>query len=597
MAIKRGDELIIQGEVYSEGQVRPGARVVVRNTVWGKSLSVTTDARGMFAVKLPRSKGCVLVLASSGDVTGMTRVKIPKLGNPAAVRIDLAQLNWPRAVVIGGVSFFSSPLRTASATALLLIAGATAVDLGVFDNTRLGRFAFNNNLHVLRPELNRDRTLRSLKLPMDSRSRHRIRPGQNVTVIVENNHSLLWRGVIDVPETATLSFTGSGVVEMQPCASVLSLGRLLITGDDVALPIVFRPSIDSSRRQGFVLWGAGANQSAIRNARFERGDGSLLSVLDSYRSASETRFVRPQFPLPSRYPLRTARQTGGSLTIHNVDNVSISQSVFLDNNSNMGGAIAIFGSTDLKLQECRFEGNSAHRPDTKTSAGGAIYAVNATGLSIRRCEFVDNQALDQHSCGGAIYFGFGCQAQIDSTTFTSNHATWAGGAIYAIAEHARSSTDRFFVGAPDTGRGEVSLTLCSFNENTICSSAGGSAIRIDEGYAVDVNHGRLTSLDATRTPFIVSGVAATSAKPFARVGALAVDSLEVCHDGPQVASIDPRRTPDVALLTLDAVRLTAANQDSSRRTSDDGRARELDQTSERLYRDSSPRTDDPAARW
>ena len=85
-----------------------------------------------------------------------------------------------------------------------------------------------------------------------------------------------------------------------------------------------------------------------------------------------------------------------------------------------GGAIYIEGSAQYTIINCTFNNNWAD------DYGGAIYNDINKPLTIINCNFDNNKADDDH--GGAIYSKG--ELDIKNSTFTSNIASYDGGAFY-----------------------------------------------------------------------------------------------------------------------------------------------------------------------
>ena len=105
-------------------------------------------------------------------------------------------------------------------------------------------------------------------------------------------------------------------------------------------------------------------------------------------------------------------------TIYNNGSLSISDSIFTDNNADVAGG-AVYNEGKLSVSGSMFTGNSAF------SSGGAIYNVGDLTL-------VDNNFTDNSACaaGGAVYNDG--DLTILSSDFMDNFAMAASGAIYNI---------------------------------------------------------------------------------------------------------------------------------------------------------------------
>ncbi len=170
-------------------------------------------------------------------------------------------------------------------------------------------------------------------------------------------------------------------------------------------------------------------------------------------------------------------QDGGAF--YNLDGIAIySNCNFTDNKATSdGGAIGNMIST-ITLSNCNFTGNKA------TSDGGAIYNYGA--VTVNNSNFKDNTAND----GGAIYNEYGNLNEVDDlnvnkSTFTSNSATNAGGAIEndhngTCTVTSSTFTDNIanannnFSGGAIYNHGTVTITGCNFVSNTAINNVGGA---------------------------------------------------------------------------------------------------------------------------
>lgn len=168
---------------------------------------------------------------------------------------------------------------------------------------------------------------------------------------------------------------------------------------------------------------------------------------------------------------------GGGLIGH-LSSPTLRDCVFHDNDAlaepdGMGGALWYGGVSNLRVENCRFEGNRA-------VYGGAVGLVNSTGdTRLVDCTFVGNSAAQS---GGAIVAA-NFQLAVEGCLFIGNEAVLRGGGFYGVQIHpssvARCTFDRN--GAADGGgihlRGEGELTLI---RSIITNAPRGGALRASE---------------------------------------------------------------------------------------------------------------------
>jgi len=132
-----------------------------------------------------------------------------------------------------------------------------------------------------------------------------------------------------------------------------------------------------------------------------------------------------------------ASNLGGSIYMTAFSNeLIVSDSTFMNNTANQGGAI--YGSGSVILSNTNFLENNS------TSRGGAV--VSGKGSSFTECIFSQNQA----SSGGALYATF--DIQITSTTFQNNFASMDGGGVYLLSG-SMTGTGNNFASNSANGRG------------------------------------------------------------------------------------------------------------------------------------------------
>ncbi len=106
---------------------------------------------------------------------------------------------------------------------------------------------------------------------------------------------------------------------------------------------------------------------------------------------------------------------GGGILCEGYASPTVTNCVFLDNESAIGGAM--YGGVDSTVTGCLFVGNEGVR-------GGAMARAQYTTLT--DCEFFGNKA----TYGGAIYIRSSCSPTVTGCLFTGNSATHSGGALH-----------------------------------------------------------------------------------------------------------------------------------------------------------------------
>ncbi|WP_409199297.1 Ig-like domain-containing protein [Methanobrevibacter sp. DSM 116169] len=114
---------------------------------------------------------------------------------------------------------------------------------------------------------------------------------------------------------------------------------------------------------------------------------------------------------------------GGAIYFREINDAYINNSSFIENyvgSGNKGGAITIFNSDDIIIDDCYFNGNRA-------IDGGAIYLSEINNINIANSTFVNNIA---NTYGGAIFISGGSDYNIYNSTFEKNNGRSHAGAIY-----------------------------------------------------------------------------------------------------------------------------------------------------------------------
>jgi hypothetical protein len=180
---------------------------------------------------------------------------------------------------------------------------------------------------------------------------------------------------------------------------------------------------------------------------------------------------------------------GGAIFLNG--SLRLTNCIFLDNESNSGGALHMFlpdlakdgglGGFNVEIDACDFIGNAA------VFQGGAIAHVNpATNLIITNSRFFRNVS----EFGGAIYSTISAP-QITGTIFAKNHATAQGGAVVFVGgatvsqctfvlNGAPIAGSAIFYGSPDRQGSSTSGLVLSVSNSIIAFSEGGHPVSCED---------------------------------------------------------------------------------------------------------------------
>ena len=248
-----------------------------------------------------------------------------------------------------------------------------------------------------------------------------------VTSNADSGAGSLRQAIADACPGGTITFDPALAGQMLILGSRLDIDKdLTIDGSALASKI----SISGNNSVGvlYVYPGVTAviNSLMIENGKSGQGAGisnrGRLTVIDSLLSGNQTEFD----------PTVVGEGYGGAIYSGNEGSLTVIHSVFTENTGSRGGAIY-----------CEW---------------GTMTVINST--------FLSNHVTSQFSYGGAIFDG--CDSTIDSSTFSSNSAAYAGGAILSAMVNPLVITNSTFYG------------------NTAVNSAGGIA-----------NYGGLTVINST----------------------------------------------------------------------------------------------------
>jgi predicted outer membrane repeat protein len=111
--------------------------------------------------------------------------------------------------------------------------------------------------------------------------------------------------------------------------------------------------------------------------------------------------------------------------------VVIQSSRFESNAADDGGAVAVFDSPSVHIQDCIFAGNEAHNPYTgQFGLGGVINAITAASMVISTSNFTGNIA----GTAGAILMQNASTLNMTGVQLVGNVAKTSGGALVATGK-------------------------------------------------------------------------------------------------------------------------------------------------------------------
>ena len=209
--------------------------------------------------------------------------------------------------------------------------------------------------------------------------------------------------------------------------------------------------------------------------------------------------------------------TAGGAIVSVNSSIVISESLFIGNRAEVGGAIFSVLYSSVSIMNSSFEGNSAGMADPVTSctnAGGVLHAANGGNIVIQDSYFVNNRAQN----GGGVLSSMDINHMtINCSEFTNNSACGYegdGGVIYThnsnklIINHSRFFNNHALnsgvVHASDT---HVVITDCEFVNNSseppeLDFNGSGGVVSIDALLTTDIHN--IINLIITHSQFIGS---------------------------------------------------------------------------------------------
>lgn len=179
----------------------------------------------------------------------------------------------------------------------------------------------------------------------------------------------------------------------------------------------------------------------------------------------------------------TSVGANGGAIVGSAADPTLLNNTFLNNSTDQdGGALYFFNFSDLTLSGNYFEGNNS-------DFGGAIYLRDHSSIASNEDIYYDNNALS----GGAIYIWDEVTTQIRKCTFSNNHVTTRGGALFissavqqqkiinCLFANNRAWRGGVVSSSGNSSNAEFSNCTMSNNESTndggvLVTTSGGSAL-------------------------------------------------------------------------------------------------------------------------
>ena len=164
---------------------------------------------------------------------------------------------------------------------------------------------------------------------------------------------------------------------------------------------------------------------------------------------------------------------------------------FYENYGMNGAAIALSRHGTVYVNNSYFHDNIANTSAKVYGIGGAIYVHDVSYLHVANSLFVNNTARD----GGAIFLGFGSEAEIVNSTFEDNKAIvttlreGGGGAIFTRSSNVSIYNSTFktnyaelYGGAIYLDYGDIEIYKSYFENNRVKRSSEGKGTAIESSY-------------------------------------------------------------------------------------------------------------------
>lgn len=253
-----------------------------------------------------------------------------------------------------------------------------------------------------------------------------------------------------------------------------------------------------------------------------QGENSQLTILDSTFSGNKAEGAAGQGG--AIYNAGTLTVSGGEFTgneagkyggaiagdVEGQGSLNITNATFTGNTSGAGGAIALWSDSIKDAADhaitARFEGNTAER-----KGGAIVFLANHSGDKTVNAsisgEFLNNSAGES---GGAIH-SERATLTITDATFTGNHATQQGGAIYNAANSSISfsGTNTFTDNTAAEGNDIYNAGSITVADGTTTLGSGltqvGGKVTVSTGATLDMASGSSLSFEGDNTALTIDG--------------------------------------------------------------------------------------------
>ena len=195
---------------------------------------------------------------------------------------------------------------------------------------------------------------------------------------------------------------------------------------------------------------------------------------------------------------------GGAIFWFDVDNATVNNCTFTNNNATNAGAILCGNAGSVYINNTIFTYNTANE------YGGAIHLLDNDKATVSGCTFRHNEGND----GGAINCN-SSNCRIDDCDFTQNAASYCGGAIGCYARNSVNVTNSNFINNTADGNGGAIdwycpggiIDNCNFTDN---GAASGGAIGTYDTYGVTISNNKFTRNHADENGGAIDGTSSNT---------------------------------------------------------------------------------------
>lgn len=254
---------------------------------------------------------------------------------------------------------------------------------------------------------------------------------------------------VTVNNGVTLTIQAGTIVEFQGAYKIDVLGRILAIGD-TNKKIIFTAANKSTGWNGIKFNSLNYinDSSKFTNCIFEYGKNSLSGTYGGVFYIYVWSKVRIDQCIFRYNKAVSSNYYGGAIYLMG-SNITISNSLFHNNQANYGGAIYANSSSVTLLNDtfyqdsCIYHGGAIYVLGNHSSVikncmlsnnyseyfGGALAIIGYNNMIVHNNVFVNNSA----KMGGAIYATSDCQTNFNNNTICNNKAINYGGAVYCVS--------------------------------------------------------------------------------------------------------------------------------------------------------------------